>query len=169
MATTRLHHFSSSMNLPDASLAVFFLAGLLLSWRWFPVFALLAGSIDYVAVTWGGVNAYCITPAYAFLIPTYGVMMLGGAWSRRFVALGISGMPGLLVVATLSATAAFSISNGSFYWYSGYFTGEPFVTYIAGTAKYYAPYLTSALAYIAACLAVIRFTRLLRSMQTVRT
>ncbi len=32
MLATRFHHFGSSMNLPDASLAVFFLLGLLSSW-----------------------------------------------------------------------------------------------------------------------------------------
>jgi 4-amino-4-deoxy-L-arabinose transferase-like glycosyltransferase len=33
MLATRFHHFGSTVNLPDASLAVFFLLGLLGAWR----------------------------------------------------------------------------------------------------------------------------------------
>ncbi len=160
MAATRVHHFGSSVSLPDASLAVFFLAGVYLSWRWFPAFVLLAGLIDYVTVTWGGVSDWCITPAYAFLVPTYAVMTLGGWWARRHAALRVADLPPMFGLAALGATAAFAVSNGSFYLYSGYFTDFSPASYFASTAKYYLPYLSAALAYIALCLAGVKLVRL---------
>lgn len=160
MAATRFHHFGSSVSLPDASLAVFFLAGVFLSWRWFPAFVLLAGLIDYVAVTWAGVSDWCITPAYAFLVPTYAVMTLGGGWARRYAALRAADLPPMFMLAALSATAAFAVSNGSFYLYSGYFAGLSVSSYFAGTARYFLPYISAALVYIVLCLAGVRLARL---------
>ena len=64
MAATRFNHFGSPVSLPDASLAVFFLAGLYLSRAaWFPVFIVEAGLMDWVSIA-GGVSDWCVTAAY---------------------------------------------------------------------------------------------------------
>ena len=168
MGLTRFHHFGSGLNLPDASLAIFFLAGLLLSWRWFPLFALLAAGIDYAAIGWGGVSDYCVTPAYAFLLPTYAVMTLGGLWARRGAALELADVPALTLAALLSTTLAFVISNGSFYFFSGYFGSLGLVEYAARTAHYFLPYLGWALFYIAASLLLVKGARRLRGAQPAR-
>src|SRR5204862_7022694 len=81
MAVTRYHHFGSPLQLPDASTAVFFLAGLYVpSVTALPGLLVLAGVLDYLTVDAGGVGAWCITPAYAYLIPTYAAPWLGGRW-----------------------------------------------------------------------------------------
>ena len=163
MLATRFHHFGSSVNLPDASLAVFFLLGLLGSWRWFPVFALLAGAIDYAAITWGGVSDYCVTPAYLFLLPTYAVMTAGGYLVRADGALRLRQIPFVALAALVSTVVAFVISNGSFYFFSEYFASLPLADYIGRTGKYFPPYLGYALLYIAAGVAVVKLVRVVRA------
>ena len=70
MAATRFHHEGTAFALPDASLAVFFLAGAFLSTSGVFIGLLaLAGIIDYLAVTSLGVSDYCFSPAYAFMAP----------------------------------------------------------------------------------------------------
>ena len=159
MGLTRFHHFGSGLNLPDASLAVFFFVGLLLSWRWFPAFALLAAGIDYGAISWGGVSDYCVTPAYGFLLPTYAAMTLGGVWARRAATLGLADVPVLALAAVISTTLAFVISNGSFYFFSGNFATLALGEYVVRTAHYFLPYLGWALFYIAAGLLLVKVAR----------
>jgi hypothetical protein len=85
MWLTRSHqiddHFGSFIDLPDASWAVFFIAGVVgLRW-WAPAALMLnAGVIDYLALL-AGVSDYCVTPAYPFLIPTYLTLWASGRWS----------------------------------------------------------------------------------------
>lgn len=167
MLATRFHHFGSSIYLPDASLAVFFLAGLYLSWRWFPVLILLAGGIDFAATSWAGVSDFCITPAYGFLLPTYACMTLGGFWARRFLKPGGNDVPMVALVAVAATTIAFVISNGSFYFFSGYFASMSFSDYVARTAGYYVPYLGWALFYIAAALLLVKLARVALSDRAV--
>ena len=165
MGLTRFHHFGSSLNLPDASLAVFFFVGLLLSWRWFAAFALLAAGIDYAAIGWGGVSDYCVTPAYGFLLPTYAAMTAGGVWSRRVAALTLADVPVVTLAAVVSTTLAFVISNGSFYFFSGNFASLAFGEYAARTAHYFLPYLGWALFYITAGLLGVKGARRLGAAQ----
>ena len=163
MLATRFHHFGSGVNLPDASLAIFFLLGLFGSWRWFPVFALLAGVIDYAAITWGGVGDYCITPAYLFLLPTYAVMTAGGYFARADGARRPRQLLFVAALALVSTVVAFVISNGSFYFFSEYFASLPLADYIGRTAGYFPPYLGYALLYIAAGVAVAKLVRVVRA------
>ena len=88
MAASRAHvfdHFSP----PDASWAVFFIAGFhLRGWgRWaFPALMALAVGVDWWVITGQGIdfwNHYCVSAAYWFLVPAYAAMWAGGAWLRR--------------------------------------------------------------------------------------
>ncbi len=145
MAVTRFHHFAL---LPDASLAVFFLTGLwALPWG-LPLFLAEAALIDYLAVSYGGVSSWCITPAYPFLIPTYGALWLGGRLSQRHAHLAA-------IFTTLAGATliAFLISNLSFYALSGYFAATELKTYALQVLPYLAPYLLAPLAYTALILA----------------
>ncbi|MEQ1635811.1 MAG: hypothetical protein ABL903_03905 [Methylococcales bacterium] len=150
MLATRAHsnHFGSPIALPDASLAVFFMAGLWFGGlRLFVVLLLEAALIDAVAITKMGVSDYCVSPAYVFLIPTYAALFFAGRFSARFKTLQTRDLLlqlGLLAAAT---TVAFMISNGSFYVLSGRFPELNWAEYIARIAKYYSPYLTNTLTY----------------------
>jgi hypothetical protein len=147
MAATRMHHFGSSLHLPDASLAVFLLAGFLIA---SPVFfaALLieAGLLDYVAIAHMGVSDYCVSPAYWFLIPTYAVLWYAG----RYCVQGHRESLGLFSVASFAAVSvAFFISNFSFYLFSGNYGDMGIGAYALRVAPYYLPYVASAAVYLA--------------------
>ena len=150
MAATRFHHFGSAVNLPDASLAVFFLAGFYLRPTLF--FAALlaeAGLIDYFAITVGGVSDFCVTPAYWFLIPTYGVMWFAGRWAAGKVQLRWQSLLPLFGALFVASSIAFLISNSAFYILSGRFPDLSGLQYSERVANYYLPYVTAALGYVA--------------------
>ena len=165
MGVTRVHHFGDAFSLPDASLAVFFLAGLFFNARAFFI-ALLAEAalLDYVAISHLGVSDFCISPAYVFLIPTYFAMWLGGHLSAKLTSmqgteltLSISAMATLLT----SITAAFLLSNGSFYWLSGKFSQTDFAQYAERVSHYYPPYAGYALMYVIAGFAAVKVAKVL--------
>ncbi len=154
MAATRFHHFGDLQTLPDASLAVFFLAGLFVTNPWLFAFLLVeAGLIDYLAINLGGVSGWCVTPAYLFLLPTYGVMWLGGRFSRRFKTGELNGITLALAVSTGMTVLAFLISNTSFYFLSGYFDHLSLTDYFNQVIAYLPRYLTSTIAYTSLILA----------------
>lgn len=149
IAATRFHHFGSTAHLPDASLAVFLLGGFYL--RRAGIFAgYLAGAalIDYLAIAYDGVGDWCVTPAYAFLVPTYACAWYAGVWYARRVRAEWRTLYSLLGALLAGASAAFLISNGSFYLLSGYFSGMSWTEYAARVATYFPPYLTGTLVYV---------------------
>ncbi len=155
MALTRTSHFGSSIHLPDATLAIFLIAGFMLprftvtALTAFIVLLLAAGGIDYYAINIAGVSDYCVTPAYWFLIPTYASMWLGGRW---FAAHQQNNLRGLVLfggVSWLATTIAFLISNASFYVLSAHFTDMSIMEYATRVAQYYPSYLGSSLMYLA--------------------
>lgn len=163
MAATRDHHFGAALHLPDASLAIFLLAGFYLP-RWtFPLLLVGAGLVDYLAINYGGVSGWCFSPAYWFLIPTYALMWFGG----RFVAAHHShswrGLALFTATSLVVTSAAFVVSSGSFYLFSGRFAEMSALQYAASMAGYYGQYLTSTMLYLAiAASAQIAITNLSR-------
>lgn len=150
MATTRFHHFGSPVNLPDASLAVFFLAGFYLSTLLaLPSLLLGAGLIDYLAIHVGGVSDWCASPAYWFLIPTYASLWLGGRWYAKRYRMNGSTLIPLLGALIVTTGIAFVISNASFYLLSGYFSHLNWTDYSATVAKYFPHYMGWTLFYTA--------------------
>ncbi|TLY49717.1 MAG: hypothetical protein E6K53_12820 [Gammaproteobacteria bacterium] len=152
MACTRINHFAP---LPDASWAVFFVAGFYLrrSLPW--AFALLMAEavlIDYAVITGQGMSFwdhYCVSAAYWFLVPAYLAMWYGGA----FLAAHYHGLEaralGLACASFLVALAlCYLVSNGSFYWLSA---SVPAPRSMSGWMKnlgdWFLPYLRSQGAY----------------------
>jgi len=153
MAVTRDHHFGSALNLPDASLAIFLLAGFYLP-RWvFPVLLVQAGLVDYLAINYGGVSDWCFSPAYWFLIPTYAVMWYAGRFHAAHHGHSWRGFARFSAMAFLATSVAFVISNGSFYLFSGRFAEIGVIQYAGSLTGYYGQYLAGAFLYlsIAAC------------------
>ncbi len=149
MGLTRSSHFGDVLNLPDASLAVFFLAGFYLRSAFvFPLFLTVAVASDYIAIS-HGVSGWCVTPAYVFLIPTYACLWLAGWWYRQHEALTFVSLVKYSVAVVISCSLAFLISNASFYLLSGYFDALSLGEYAARVAKYYPPYVMSAVYYLA--------------------
>lgn len=167
MALTRFHHFGDAFSLPDASLAVFFLAGLGFAKRWWLLVLLLveAALIDYVAITHFNVSSFCVSAAsYGFLIPTYSVMWFAGSYCVRFKNLSASEIALSIGVSALATTAAFMISNGSFYLLSGRPVELSWAQYIDTVVQYYPSYAGSALCYVVLGLIVIKLVKSLPAM-----
>ena len=123
MAATRLGgHTGTAWAPPDASWAIFFLAGFYLAgeWRW-ALAALLfeAVAIDFAAIRHYGVSNYCLTSAYWFIVPAYAVLWLGGAWLRRRYQRVPRDLARLSISLALSVTVCFLLTQGSFYWLGG--------------------------------------------------
>lgn len=166
MALTRFHHFGDSFSLPDASLAVFFLAGLGFARRWwlFGTLLLEAAIIDYVAITHFNVSAFCVSPAYLFLIPTYAVMWFAGSYCVRYKNLTASDIALSISVSALATTTAFLISNGSFYLLSDRYPDLSLVQYIDRIMQYYPLYAGAALCYALLGLIVIKLIKSLPAL-----
>lgn len=158
MAATRLNHFGL---VPDASWAVFFVAGFYLrgSVRWaFPALMVLAVAVDYVVITGSGQSFwshYCMSPGYWFLVPAHASMWLGGSLLRRaYRGLEPRALALLAVSVFASVAACHFFAQGGFYWLASA-VAEPTV---AGWAKNYAdwflPYLRNASAYVAVAAAL---------------
>lgn len=152
MAATRLHHFGA---VPDASWAVFFIAGFYLrgSARWaFPALMVLAVLVDYVVITQAGLSFwshYCVSPGYWFLLPAHFSLWAMGSLLRRHYNGLTPRTLGLLVVTAFTGVAlCHFFAQGGFYWLSSQ-VAEPTV---AGWAKNYAdwflPYLRTTAIYI---------------------
>lgn len=155
MAATRMHHFGSPLHLPDASLAVFLLAGFFVaSPLFFAGLLLEAAALDYVAVSQLGVSDWCVTPAYWFLIPTYAVLWLAGRYYTRKHQYSLGSLAIFSALAIAALSVAFLMSNLSFYWLSGRYPDMGMVEYLAAIAEYYIPYLSGGLLYLGCAVAL---------------
>ncbi len=167
MAGTRINHFSA---LPDASWAIFFVAGFYLrgSMRWaFPALMALAVAIDFIVISSQGMSFwshYCMSSAYWFLIAAYAAMWFGGSLLRsRMLGLGLRtlGLLGLSFVAAVSV--CFIISNGSFYWLSDSVASPGMVGWMQNMAEWYLPYLRTSTMYLCVAIAThVIVARMLR-------
>ena len=150
MAATRADHFGSALHLPDASLAVFLLAGFYLP-RWaFPALLVEAGLVDYLAINYGGVDGWCFSPAYWFLIPTYFVLWFAGRFYAARYRFSLRSLSEFAAIAFAATGVAFLISNASFYLFADYFAKMSAAQYGNQVAQYFLPYLQSAFLYLIA-------------------
>ncbi|GAA0722139.1 hypothetical protein [Dokdonella soli] len=152
MLATRINHFGA---LPDASWAVFFVAGFYLrgSARWaFPALMALAVLIDFFVITSQGINFwshYCVSPAYWFLVPSYGALWFGGSWLRqRYAGLHARELGLLIGSAAVAASVCYLVSNGSFYWISASVPARSFAGWMENLGDWYLPYLRTTLMYV---------------------
>ena len=149
MVATRFHHFGDAMHLPDASMALFFLGGLFLREhrQFFALFALAVG-IDAVAVGFAGVSAYCITPAYAALLPAYAVLWYGGRAVAAWHAVEPVAMLRTLAAALVCAGVSFAVSDGAFYWLGGRHPQPNMAEYLANAMRWAPMFVRTAMLYV---------------------
>jgi len=149
MALTRSHHWATLHALPDASWAIFFLAAVYLRSYWAaPVLILEAALVDYLAIAVGGVNGFCVSPAYGFLIPAYGALFLAGRAYAHHHRLSWSALPWLLGCALAGAVLAELFSSGGFYFFSGRFADPSLAEFIPRLARYFPAMLSSMAPYL---------------------
>ncbi|MCC2656451.1 MAG: hypothetical protein K0Q76_1559 [Panacagrimonas sp.] len=169
MLITRTQPVEHFLELPDASWAVFFIAGFYLRGlvaRWaFPLLMLEAVAIDWIATQHLGVSAFCMTAAYWFLLPTHAVMWAGGHLLRRHAQVeNAHALIALSVAAFCATSLAYTISNGGFYWFGGRYPSPNAAEYVERFATYYRWFLLVPCAYIAAAACVhVGVTRAMRA------
>lgn len=149
LTLTRGQHFATLHSLPGASWAVFFLAGVYLRPAWaLPALLALTWFLDFAAFTWGGASGFCLTPAYAFLLPAYGSLWLAGRWYAaryRFAWATFA----LLAAAVIAGAAVCQLfSSGGFYFFSGRFAEPTLAEFGERLAKYLPSYLGSLAFYV---------------------
>jgi hypothetical protein len=164
MAATRGQQFAPlAHHLPDASLAVFFLAGLYLRSTWgFPALFGLATIIDLMAIGWGGVSGYCMTPAYWMLVPAYGLVWGLGRWSAGRIELSKASLPLLFGVLVLGGVLAEVFASGGFYVFSGRFADLSLVELLGRFATYMPATLVHLTGYVG--LAALAHLTLVRAL-----
>ena len=155
MLLTRSHHWASIHSLPDASWAIFFLLGVYVRALWV-VPALIAASvvIDYVAITWGGVSDFCVSPAYWLLIPAYAVLFAGGRFYARGHQLSVMGLLRLVGVALVVVAVAQLLTTGGFYFFSGRFADPTLAGLMLRLEKYFPPMLGTFALYLGVAVVV---------------
>ena len=172
MLLTRGSHFGTSFLLPDATLAIFLLSGLVFPRFTLPALAafifllLMAGGIDYYAINVAGVSDWCVTPAYGFLIPTYATMWLGGSWFASKLHNTWRSLLLFAGISWLTTTAAFLISNSSFYLLSGRYSEMNATEYAGRVVQYYTSYLGGSLLYLGLAAAIYILFSVLKHLPT---
>lgn len=162
MGATRFHHFGGTFSLPDASLAVFFLAGLWFGGR--NLFLLLligAGLIDYLAISHFGVSDFCISAAYPFLIPTYFAMWFAGKLCVSSGVVKVATLAKQFIFLGTATTIAFLISNSSFYLLSERVTEVTWSVYFEQFTSYFPSYLFPTIAYVVFIYTLVTLVRAL--------
>ncbi|MEO8011195.1 MAG: hypothetical protein ABI650_06080 [Dokdonella sp.] len=153
MAATRVSHVGA---FPDASWAVFLAAGFYLrgSLRWaLPLLFALGVFIDFLVISGQGLNFWnhtCVSAAYWFLLPAYGVMAFAGTLLRkRYVAANTASAMWLIGLGLVATSLCFVISNGSFYWLAESVVSPTLDGWLKNLGDWYLPYMRSTAMYLA--------------------
>jgi hypothetical protein len=147
MALTRTEYPGISFIIPDASWAVFMLAGFFLSKPlFFAIFALTAWGIDLYAFRTDLAAAYCLTPGYASLVLTWMALWFGG-WLVN--AQMKNAVLRLTLITLPTVIVAFVLSNMGYYLFSSYGETMTLAAYSQAVLKYLPMYLASTAAYVA--------------------
>lgn len=160
---TRGHHFASINSLPSASLAVFFLAGLYLRPALaFPALLALCAGLDFYSITFQGVSNFCVTPAYGFLLPAYGVMWLAGRWFAKHYSFSVKAILPLIGSITVAGAISELFSSGGFYFFGGRYP-DPTITEFGARLAKYAPHQFENIGFWLAVAAVVHIAFVLAS------
>ena len=146
---TRSSHFGTSVALPDATLAILFLGGLLrFNLRWLAAIIAIAFAVDFYAVGVAGVSDYCMSLGYWGLIPTYAtVWAIGRFTSKREQPYALKT---LVPAALTSASLAFVMSNAFWYAFSDKVSTLSVYQFSQAVAQYFTPYVGYTMFYLTA-------------------
>jgi len=147
---TRGHHFASLNQLPGASWAVFFLAGVYLRPAWIlPALLVATWLMDFSSYILDGVGGFCLTPAYVFLLPAYSALWMAGRWYASQHNFHWRALLPLLFAILGGAVVCELFSSGGFYFFSGRFSEPNLAEFGARQVKYFPAYLQSLVFYAA--------------------
>jgi len=155
MAATRIGHFGLGQIAPDASTAVFFLAGLLIgNPLWLAALIVEALLLDLTAIKVVGIEAVCVTTGYGLMIPAYGSLWLAGRLVGGIEKLDLAGIAKLVIVCCGGLVAFFVFSNIGYYLGGGFDVSMGLAEYARRVVRYFPQYLTSTLFYSAVGIAL---------------
>ena len=163
MVLTRGPWINDWINLPNATLSLFFIAGIYFRGFLIPSILLIsAGLINFLAVK-SGVSSWCISPAYGFLVPTYLCLWFAGSQFDNLQMSTFRECSRLSLFLLLSSTAAFILSTGSFHLLSGRYVGVPVMEQVANSINYYPGYIGGAFLYVGIFLMGIKIKGLFKA------
>jgi hypothetical protein len=155
MWLTRGNHFASPVHLPDASWAIFFLAGFYFRQRAvLALFLVQAALVDCLVTTQFGVSNYCVTPAYIFLLPAYSALWLTGHWFAAHYRLNMRSLPYFAAAALAGTAACELVSSGSFYFLGGRFAETSLGEFATRLVEYFPADLGGAALYLGCATAI---------------
>ncbi len=158
MLLTRGSHVLTLVSLPDASLALFLLGGLMLKrWAWFAAFFVLATFIDFGAAAIDPIQGFCLTNGYWGLIPSYAALWFGGLWLSKQTN---PFSPLRFAAVSLGATfVAFVVSTQTYYLFSGRFPAEGLIESMKHGWNYLPNWMAVNAAYFGLVLMVVALIR----------
>jgi len=155
MIATRGQHFASVDALPSASWAVFFLAGALLRPMWaLPVFFVLSSLLDFASLASGTITDWCLSPAYWAVALAYAALWLGGTFYARMHRDRWNTIAKMALMLVATASVAYLISKGGFYFFSGRYPDATVSGFIARIPQYYPRSLGTLAGYVAVAFVV---------------
>jgi hypothetical protein len=162
---TRTNHFGDNVYLPDATLAVLFLGGLLIArTSWLALAIIVAFGMDAYALGYKGVSDYCMSLGYWGLIPTYAVVWGAGRWlvkqQQPFAAVPYA------LTAWAASSVAFVLSNAFWYVFSDKVNTLSVIEFSQRVAQYYTPYVGFCLMYVGAAWLVLKGIKLFSAQQS---
>ena len=172
MLLTRGSHTLTSFSLPDASLALFLLSGLMLGSNfktrvgWFAAFFVLATLIDFGAAALDPTQGFCLTNGYWGLIPAYGAMWLGGLYLSKQDAFASKNIAVFSIVTLFTVFVAFVISTQTYYLFSGRFPAQGLIESMKHGWEYLPNWMGYNTLYFAVawlCVALWRSVKLLQA------
>jgi hypothetical protein len=138
MLVTRTHSLSNLVHLPETSLASFFVLGYLVRQPLgFAALFLLAFGIDVVTINVLGGSGYCYTPAYAMLVPAYGVMWFAGRFAAARFGERLTALVPTAAVLVGAAVISNVLSSGGYYVLSGRFDAPTIAGYLPRFQRYF--------------------------------
>ncbi len=181
MLLTRGSHVLTQVSLPDASLVLFLLGGLLLGSdnkscaTWFALFFILATVIDFGAAAFDPAQGFCLTNGYWGLIPAYGAMWLGGLWlskQKDVFAPNLKAMLSYVLVSLATTFVAFVISTQTYYLFSGRFPAKGLIESMQHGWEYLPNWMGFSMLYFAfvwLTVAVLRKLNIVHHVNTLQT
>lgn len=170
MLLTRGSHVLTHVSLPDASLALFLLGGLLLKRvSWFAVFFVLATVIDFGAAAFDPAQGFCLTNGYWGLIPAYGAMWLGGLWlskQKDVFAPNLKAISAYALVSLVTTFIAFVISTQTYYLFSGRFPAKGLIESMQHGWEYLPSWMGFSAMYFAFVWLSVALWRSVKPLQT---
>ena len=170
MLLTRGSHTLTPFSLPDDSLALFLLGGLMLRRvGWFVAFFVLATIIDFGAAALDPIQGFCLTNGYWGLIPAYGVMWLGGMWLAKqndVFAASLNAMAPYALVSMFTTLIAFVISTQTYYLFSGRFPAQGLIESLQHGWEYLPSWMGFSAMYFAIVWLSVALWRNVKPLQT---